>query len=560
MSLRHRSVAIRALGLIAAAFTIISPGQSRADCGFSMVALPDTQNYVNNVNHAPLFTQQTQWVADQILQDGNPRNIQFVSHLGDLVSSGSSQTQWNRAVASMDVLDNVVAYSALPGNHDYASTGNKSTGTANYVANFGPQRYAGQSWYGGADPSGNNSYQRFSAGGYDFIHMALEYQPSVNTPTRDPSPIEWAQSILDANPDTPVILSTHEHIDDDPPGRSGTGEQLWNQLIRGNDQIFMVLNGHFHSVGGTNDGEYHQVSMNDLDRPVFEVLQDFQDYPNGGDGWLRLIDFDIPNDRIVFETYSPVLDQFQTETVNDVGPFASFFELSIDFASRLTPMFIPPPPEPDLVFRNGVDGYAGTRDKEIRSSGGDSANGQLGSISVDGDDGSPGAQPNQGLIRFEDIIGGGPSRIEPGTRIEKASLVLEVINPGSGFTVHELLVDWDESSTWQELGNGVQANDVEAVAAPVAVLGSNNSSENIGVGPLEIDVTTTTQAYLDGVLTNLGWVMIPYASGTNGVDFLSSENTNILLRPALQIIIPETSTLAGVAMASLIIMLRRARV
>ena len=58
----------------------------------------------------------------------------------------------------------------------------------------------------------------------------------------------------------------------------------------------MVLNGHYHGAGGSNDGEYHQVSTNDYGKPVIEVLQDFQDYPNGGDGWLRIMTFDTDVD------------------------------------------------------------------------------------------------------------------------------------------------------------------------------------------------------------------------------------------------------------------------
>ncbi|MCG8450506.1 MAG: DNRLRE domain-containing protein [Pirellulales bacterium] len=521
---------------------------ANAQTPFTVVALPDTQNYVNNASNAPLFTQQTQWIADQIQTAGNPRNIQFVTHLGDLVSEGNNLTQWQRADASMDVLDGVVEYSVLPGNHDYNSTGNKSTGTVNYVNNFGPLRFAGESWYGGADPSGNNSYQTFSAGGFDFIHLALEWQPSSNVPFRDPSPIEWAQSVIDANPNTPVILSTHEYVDDNPVGRSGAGEALWNQLVRHNDQIFMVLNGHFHSAAvPTNDGEYHQVSMNDANRPVFEVLQDYQDYPNGGNGWLRLINFDIPNDTIEFETYSPVLDQFQTETVAQVGQFASQFEFNVDFSSRLTPVIIPPPPPPptpDLVFQEGVGGYTGTFDKEIRSDGADTTNGQAVEISVDGDDGSPGLQPNQGLIRFDNIIGSGSGQLAPNASIDQALLVLEVNNPGSGFAVHELLTAWDENSTWQGLVGGVQPDGVEAVSTPIVTLGANNGSENVPAGTLEIDVTSTIQDYLNGSLTNLGWALLPYTNGTNGIDFYSSENAQIAARPSLQIFfqIPEPST------------------
>ena len=505
---------------------------------FTIVALPDTQNYSNNASNALLFNQQTQWIADEIQTAGNPRNIQFVTHLGDVVSNGNDLVQWTRADTAMDTLDGVVKYSALPGNHDYNSTSNKSTGTVNYVNNFGPSRYASYSWYGGADPSGNNSYQLFTAGGYDFLHLALEWQPTVNIPIRDPSPVEWAQSILDAHPNTPVILSTHEHIDDDPAGRSATGEQLWQDLIRYNDQIFMVLNGHYHSVGGTNDGEYHQISFNEANRPVFEVLQDFQDYPNGGDGWLRLINFDIPNDKIEFETYSPVLDQFQTETVAQVGQFASQFEFNIDFADRLTPVFIPDPPvpsPPDLIFQEGLNGYVGTQDKEIRSSGGDTTNGQATFISVDGDDGSPGNQPNQGLIRFDNFFGAAAGQLPVDADLAQAKLVLEVFNPGSGFTVHEMLVDWDENDTWASLGAGIQANGTEAVATPVASLGANNDSSNVVEGTLEIDVTSTVQAYLDGTLTNYGWALIPYVNGINGLDFFSSEAAGMSVRPMLEI-------------------------
>ena len=347
-------------------------------------------------------------------------------------------------------------------------------------------------------------------------------------------------------------MSTHEHIDDDPPGRSSVGDALWNQLIRRNDQIFMVLNGHYHSAGGMNDGEYHQISANVANRTVFEVLKDYQDYPNGGDGWLRLINFDIPNNRIAFETYSPVLDQFQPETVGDVGQFASQFELAIDFPSRLVPVNIP---RPSFVFQNGVNSYAGTRDKELRSSGGDGSNGQATTISVDGDDdGAAGLQPNHALTAFDDIVGTGPGQIAPGTEIEQALLVLEVNNAGSGFTVHEMLVNWGENSTWQDLGNGVQPDGVEAVATPIASLGANDGNLNVPIGILEIDVSTTVQAYIDGTLTNNGWALLPFSNGVDGTDFLSSESADVAFRPSLQIFVPEPSTIGRMILAAVMLL------
>jgi hypothetical protein len=511
---------------------------AQAQTPFAIVALPDTQNYSNSEANAPLFTQQTQWIADQILVEGNPRNIAFVTHLGDVVSEGASITQWNRADASMGVLetgpDGVVPYGVLPGNHDFATTSNKSTGTANYVSFFGPARFAGRGWYGGADPSGNNSFQLFDGGGVQYLHIALEWRPSVNVtngPERDPSPIGWAQDIIRRFPGVPTIISTHEHVDDDPPGRSSAGEALWNRLVRRNDQVIMVLNGHFHSlsVGSGNDGEYHQVSQNDFGKDVIEVLSDYQDYPNGGDGWLRIMTIDPTSDEIRFETYSPVLDRFQTETVAQVGAFASQFTIPLDFATRFD--FEPPPDPPvppvevfeSAVFAEGVGGYAGTLDKEIRSAGGDGANGDNTEISVDGDDGSPGLRPTHGLIWFPGIIGGGPGQIAPGVDIAGAELRLNITNPGSGFDLHRMTATWDEGTTWAGLGGDGITPGVEATSEALVRVGTDINEEVVPVGTLEVGVTGIVEDWIAGE-TNHGLGLVALPSGLNGLDFTSSES------------------------------------
>ena len=77
------------------------PVASRANDSFTIVALPDTQNYARDFNNAALFAQQTEWIADQVQASGNPRNIQFVTHLGDVVSKGDELIEMLRADASM---------------------------------------------------------------------------------------------------------------------------------------------------------------------------------------------------------------------------------------------------------------------------------------------------------------------------------------------------------------------------------------------------------------------------------------------------------------------------
>ena len=83
----------------------------------------------------------------------------------------------------------------------------------------------------------------------------------------------------------------------------------------------MVLNGHNPGVG-------HQTAINAAGLDVFEMVADYQMRPNGGDGWMQLIEFDSANDRINIKSYSPTLETFK------VAP-QSEFTFNVNFASRL---------------------------------------------------------------------------------------------------------------------------------------------------------------------------------------------------------------------------------
>ena len=188
-----------------------------------------------------------------------------------------------------------------------------------------------------------------------------------------------------------------------------------------------------------------------------------------------------------------------------------------------------------FTFQDGVNGYAGTQDTELRSSAPNANQGGFDAISVDGDDGSPGLQPNHGLIRFDDLFGEAAGQIGAGQSILSATLTLNVFNPGSGFTVHDMLVDWNEATaTWANLGNGIQGDDIEAGAA-FASFGADNGAENVGTGTLSIDVTASLQAALSGALPGYGWALVPYLNGTNGIDFDTSEYSGMATRPMLTV-------------------------
>jgi hypothetical protein len=190
---------------------------------FTLVAMPDTQYYTEIQWKTDLyFKGQTQWIVDHRADE----HIAFVFQLGDLQQDGNllrtddhqydplakdaiahakpgeqlpNDFQWHRADEAMKILDDAdVPYSAVAGNHDYFHWDRKTL-PVNFLKYFGPQRYAGRAWFGGASPAnatfpaGMNMYQTFSAGGVKFLSIGLQFAPDA----RD---LAWAQKVIDANP------------------------------------------------------------------------------------------------------------------------------------------------------------------------------------------------------------------------------------------------------------------------------------------------------------------------------------------------------------------------
>lgn len=299
---------------------------------WTVSVLPDSQNYASN----PDWTYHAREQAEWIVENQDDLNIEFATHEGDLVDDGSSEAQWNRIESALAPLDAKLPYSVTPGNHDWNRTYDKSSGIEGYRDRFGEERFDHRSWYLETDPYGLSHAQTFSGGDYRFMHLGLEYEPRDET-------LEWAEELIEEY-GLPTILTTHSHLH---KGVLGTGrydevheldgegnhaEEVFDRLVSPNPEIFMVLSG--HSFGGVlprNSGEHRQVSLNDEGEPVYEMLADFQDRDEGGNGWMRNITFlpvdDGDKDRISVSTYSPSLER------NQMGG-ASDFSFELDFDRR----------------------------------------------------------------------------------------------------------------------------------------------------------------------------------------------------------------------------------
>lgn len=197
------------------------------------------------------------------------------------------------------------------------------------------------------------------------------------------------------------------------------------------------------------------------------------------------------------------------------------FELQIDTAVD-GPGVDAPGADADLTprmrtFREGLDGYAGTLDSYLS----DNVPGPHGAAPVLIWDLIP--DEEHALLQFSSLFGPGPTQIPPGSTIVSASLRLVVVDPTTSVgTVREVVVPWDEVTTWATFGTaaGVQDADVGATvsAAPIA-------------GTSLLDVTASVARWSANPATSFGWLFSP--GGSDGCDVASSEASSAENRPTL---------------------------
>lgn len=199
------------------------------------------------------------------------------------------------------------------------------------------------------------------------------------------------------------------------------------------------------------------------------------------------------------------------------------------------------------TFQQGLNGYTGSQDTYLREADPATIYGADEDVSVDSSDGGG---ESQILIRFDSIFGNALNQIKPTDVITSATLNVEVTSQGSGFTVYNMLVGWNQgTATWDSFTNGVSANGIEAGTSVISSYGANNSSGNVPSGPLSIDVLASLQAWQANPSSNQGWALLPFLpSGTNGIDFHSSEYFEANLRPILSVEVSPIPEPASIAM------------
>ena len=282
--------------VFASRFATLAEDKQTAEQNFSVVLLPDTQNY--SEKYPDTYVAQALWIRQQVQQD----NIKFVIHLGDIVQTPTQTAEWENADRAMRLLDGVVPYSVAPGNHDMLL---KSRDSRLFNQYYSPARFENKQWYGGhMGETNDNNYCFFEASGMQFMILNLEFAPRDET-------LEWAAGVTKQYPNHRVIVATHCYMRPDQRDTGcatayniagNSGEQIWQKFVRKQPNIFLVVSGHVLGVG-------LQTSLNDAGGKVVEMLTDYQGLPNGGDGWLRSLEFVPAENKIHVRTYSPLLNK-----------------------------------------------------------------------------------------------------------------------------------------------------------------------------------------------------------------------------------------------------------
>ncbi len=311
----------------------------------SFILLGDPQGYMKYDVYQPIFDLLTAWIEDNV----DHLNIEAVLCFGDLVEQNdnivpnteilnqTSRQMWEAVSSSFERIDGKVLYINSPGNHDYGFKAAEDEHTcfpdyftAERQGKVLMDRIVAEYPNREGRASLENSAYELEMNGWDrkILVITSEFAPSDGA-------IEWARNLClsDRFKDHVVIYMTHSYMrcigycDNERISTEGypltrkegnnSGEQIWEKLVNQVPNLRLVLCGH-HAHGVDKDGNDRyegsigwRVDPNVAGKNVYQMLFDTQTLGggwsgNGGDGWIRVLEFKPDGKTIKVGTYSPL--------------------------------------------------------------------------------------------------------------------------------------------------------------------------------------------------------------------------------------------------------------
>ncbi|MET3697609.1 hypothetical protein SAMN05877753_106207 [Bacillus oleivorans] len=284
---------------------------------FTILWATDTQYYAESYHY--IWDGLGDWIVDEY----NNGKFEYMIHSGDIVNVANSDEQWMVADRNLQKLDNAgVPYGVLGGNHDSIIDGIDYSYYHKWV---GEHRYKDNPWYGGSMDNNRNHYDLLSFGGHDFIILYLGFGLEDT-----PESIAWANEALKKHSDRNAILVMHAYLEYSAT-LSNMSQNVFDQIIVPNENVKMVVGGHYHGVA-TRVTEIP--NQDGSTRKVLEMLADYQGGPNGGNGYVRYLTFNPVDETVDVVTYSPILNDYNFFDEEGVDSFTADYQL-IDINKRV---------------------------------------------------------------------------------------------------------------------------------------------------------------------------------------------------------------------------------
>lgn len=304
--------------------------------GYSVVVLPDTQMYA--WKHPHVYRAQTEWIA----ANAKRYNIAYVIHVGDITQNNVAP-EWKVALDAHRAMADAVPCAVVPGNHDLGPGGKAAARDTLMSDYFTVADFRKLPSFGGVydkEPERiENNFHLFTAGGRKWLILGLEFGPRDDV-------LRWANEVVARHPDRSVIMVTHAYLRPDnnrfnrwlklgPQKRAAgldnyalsksdagfnDGEDMWNKLVSKHANMTFVLSGHVCYTGLLK-------SKGERGNTVHQLLVDYQRDPNGGNGYLRLLQFAPDGVTVKVEDYSPFLDRASEQP-------GGAFELKLETAAK----------------------------------------------------------------------------------------------------------------------------------------------------------------------------------------------------------------------------------
>ncbi|MBD5225542.1 MAG: serine/threonine protein phosphatase [Bacteroidales bacterium] len=298
---------------------------------FSMILLGDPQGYIKYDINQPLFELQTAWIADNI----DNLNIKAVLCTGDLVEQNdnlirnprmlnqTSREMWENVSRSFERLDNKVPYIISTGNHEYGYR-HSENGNTHYPEYFPIER--NKKWYdcavavfpnrSGIESLENAAFEFEQPYWGKILVVCNEFAPRDEV-------LNWTADLINSDrfKNHKVIYITHSLLNERNASRTDNepyditprnwGQQVWEKLLQPSDNIILAICGHTGTPGEFEDSVAYRIDKNQSGKDIHQMMFNVQVLGggwegNGGDGWLRILEFMPDGKTIGVKTYSPL--------------------------------------------------------------------------------------------------------------------------------------------------------------------------------------------------------------------------------------------------------------